>query len=54
MFRKNREISVVGRNIPKPCQSFEECCIPGWILVYSKKCLVKNQLKKQCNLCLTH
>ncbi|XP_065660122.1 uncharacterized protein LOC100213598 isoform X5 [Hydra vulgaris] len=31
MFRKTREISVVGRNIPKPCQSFDELCIPDYV-----------------------
>ena len=28
-YRKKRDITISGRNCPKPCQSFEECALPG-------------------------
>ena len=28
-YRAKRDITVNGRNCPKPCQTFEECGLPG-------------------------
>lgn len=30
-YRKARDITVNGRNCPKPCQSFEECNLPDYV-----------------------
>lgn len=30
-YRKARDITVSGRNCPKPCQSFEECNLPDYV-----------------------
>jgi len=30
-YRKRRDITVSGRNCPKPCESFEECSLPDYV-----------------------
>lgn len=30
-YRKRRDITVSGRNCPKPCESFDECSLPDYV-----------------------
>ncbi len=57
-YRRRREITVEGRNVPKPVRTFEEASFPGdiffsssWLFLYDHLLLKVEQVESVPHLC---